>query len=110
MRTRMVSERFSLQLRVKEDTAEDEAEDIWWIRVRWMPPLMPGKSHTPSSRGIMRSKTALPHGGGFAQLQQLLLEGRNEVTKRRQELERAAAAKAAPATPAGGPMLPGIMF
>merc|ERR1712039_425025 len=109
IRTRMVSERFSIQLRVKENTGEDDDERdfIWWIRVRWMPPLIEGKSTTPSaSRGTMRSKAGVPHGGGFAQLQQLLLEGRNAVTKRRNEIEMASVARAASTAPAGGPMLP----
>jgi len=106
LRTRLVLDRFCVQLRAKEDLAEDEPSGIWWLRVKWLPPMVAGKKDTLGGLTMGRhradSKLGLVECGSFVMLQQLLLEGRNEVVQR---TERAAAQSRRPATP-GGTTLP----
>mmetsp|Transcript_121858 Transcript_121858/g.389691 ORF Transcript_121858/g.389691 Transcript_121858/m.389691 type:complete len:1454 (+) Transcript_121858:54-4415(+) len=81
VRTGLVVDHFYVQVRIKEDPEEGEPADIWWLRLKWVPPMVTGK------KGHFGSFTAAQHGSqystcSFVQLQQLLLEARNEVSQR----------------------------
>jgi len=106
LRTRLVVDRFYVQIRIKEDLEEDEPSDIWWLRLKWLPPMVTGKKDT---LGSLTHHGARHHYStcSFVQLQQLLLEGRNDVMQRRErEKERE---KEARKKKAGMLSLPGIM-
>jgi len=92
LRTRLVVDRFYVQVRIKEDLEGDEPSDIWWLRVKWVPPMVTGKKDTLGSFTSVHNHGSQYSTCSFVQLQQLLLEGRNAVAQRL-ELERAAAAK-----------------
>jgi len=81
VRTGLVVDHFYVQVRIKEDPEEGEPADIWWLRLKWVPPMVTGR------KGHFGSFTAAQHGSqystcSFVQLQQLLLEARNEVSQR----------------------------
>merc|ERR1712113_40377 len=101
IRNRLVSDRFTCQLRARDDTQDEGLDFIWWIRVRWMPPLVPGKKDTRTLGGRtafrLSRMSSSSHSSSFAQLQQLLLESRNEVMNQKKKAEAAAAEAARPA-------------
>jgi len=92
LRTRLVVDRFYVQVRIKEDLEEDEPTGIWWLRVKWVPPMVTGKKDTLGSFTSVHHQASQYSTCSFVQLQQLLLEGRNALAHQL-ELERAAAAK-----------------
>jgi len=107
LRTRLVLDRFCIQVRYKEDLNEDDPEDVWWLRLKWLPPMVAGRKDTLGSLAMFRhrldGRLGLAECGSFVLLQQLLLAGRNEVTKRQHAMEQAQRrSKPAPA----GLMLP----
>lgn len=107
LRTRLVLDRFCVQVLSKEDLGEDEPTGVWWLRVKWLPAMVAGKKDTlgglTTGRRRIDSRLGLVECGGFVLLQQLLLEGRNEVAQR---LERAKQEVRRPAIPGGLPLLP----
>lgn len=89
LRTGLVVDRFYVQIRAKEMLEDGEPSDVWWLRVKWVPPMLTGRKQ--SSLGVLSAE--LPHARRasfndgystciFVRLQQHLLEARNEVTER----------------------------
>merc|ERR550514_190300 len=110
LHARLVVDRFVVQVRTKDDLSEDEPDGVWWLRVKWLPPVVGSKKSTRNQ--ILASQLwTVKHvtdSSNFINLQQLLIEGRAEVAKR-EERERAkamAVTRAAAKPKLGGPMLP----
>mmetsp|Transcript_18425 Transcript_18425/g.43309 ORF Transcript_18425/g.43309 Transcript_18425/m.43309 type:complete len:246 (+) Transcript_18425:570-1307(+) len=86
LRTRLVLDRFCVQVRARDHVGEDEPAGIWWLRVRWLPAMVAGKKDTLGGLTMGRrrgeSRLYVVECGGFVFLQQLLLEARNEVMQR----------------------------
>ncbi|CAK0879076.1 unnamed protein product [Prorocentrum cordatum] len=110
-------------VQVQAYACEDEPEEygsLWWLRVRWLPPTLPGSRSSVSGliadvyQDELRGLSG-PY-SNFLLLQRFLLYGRNEVIQRaQQEAERerrsSRAPGAGPALPGvgrAGPMLPGV--
>jgi len=113
LRTRLVLDRFCIQVRLKEEEkAEDDPDGIWWLRLKWLPPMVAGKKDTLGSLTMFRhrldGRLGLAECGSFVLLQQLLLAGRNEVRKREQAMEQAK--KRAKPKPAGMMLPAGALF
>lgn len=73
--------KFSLSLRLKRDVCEDEPSGLWWLRVERSPPsacLQGAKLNMFGDRSVVGFAAQ----ESFVQLQQLLLEARNEVSNR----------------------------
>merc|ERR1712014_525516 len=88
VRTMLVLDRFMVQLSAKRDVAADEPKGVWWLRVKWLPPPVAGKKDTLGRLTMGRQKMGRlgqVGGGNFVLLQQLLLEGRNEIDRRADE-------------------------
>jgi len=57
LRTRLVLDRFCIQVRYKEeDLTEDAPHDVWWLRLRWLPPMVAGKKDTLGSLTMFRHR------------------------------------------------------
>jgi len=112
LRTRLVLDRFCIQVRIKEDRSEDDPGDIWWLRLKWLPPMVAGKKDTLGSLTMFRhrldGRLGLAECGSFVLLQQLLLAGRNEVAKRQRAIEQAQ--RRAKPKPAGMMLPAGALF
>lgn len=118
-RSGLVVDRFYVQVRVKESLEEGEPSSVWWLRVKWVPPMMTGKrSSLASLAGLNRDVGSRFNDGystcSFVRLQQLLLEGRNEYAQRQEREQQEAmrlqsAQSTRPRVSGLGLKLPGIM-
>lgn len=79
----LIIDRFWVQVRVKEDLSEDEPAGVWWLRMKWLPPMVTGKKEGAFDGTGRRRFDSRPECSSFVQLQNLLLEGREEVVRRR---------------------------
>jgi len=110
MRRRLVLDRFCVQLRTKDDVCEDDDEPlgVWWLRAKWLPPMLSLKHRETFGRRLTIGTGPLRfvEASNFVQLQQLLLEGRNEVSQRAIRAARERQMSVAASKPSGGLMLP----
>jgi len=121
MRIRMASDRFVVQVRPRKDNAtEEDPTGIWWLRVKWLPPVIGlTKSATSDTRrsffsNMQAGGARFVQSSNFMQLQHLLFEGLNEVQERRRleeqrRLEQRRRAQA-PRGKSVGLMLPSAAF
>mmetsp|Transcript_16483 Transcript_16483/g.38671 ORF Transcript_16483/g.38671 Transcript_16483/m.38671 type:complete len:1448 (+) Transcript_16483:37-4380(+) len=88
LKQRLILDRFCLQVRIRsnpEGGSSDEPSGIWWIRVKWLPPMVGNKKRdTLASFSSGRTDFHPIACSNFVRLQQLLLEARSEVQRREQ--------------------------
>merc|ERR1719284_339212 len=102
---RHVLDRFCIQVRPKDELGEDDPAGLYWLRIRWLPPTIRRKQGDPllNLASTRRGDHHSPECSNFVQLQQLLLEGRNEVSQRHERKTMQVAKRPAHA---GVPLLP----
>eukprot|EP00929_Paragymnodinium_shiwhaense_P032756 TRINITY_DN18114_c0_g1_i3.p1 TRINITY_DN18114_c0_g1~~TRINITY_DN18114_c0_g1_i3.p1 ORF type:complete len:1361 (-),score=255.77 TRINITY_DN18114_c0_g1_i3:205-4287(-) len=79
----LVVDRFYVQLRVKEHLGDDDPSGVWWLRIKWLRPMLTAQKSRPGAGAA--TAAGVGQSSSFVRIQQSLLEGQREVAQRAEE-------------------------